>query len=802
MVGQGGGVVTRRRFILLLRTGLFKNAPNTYGEDTVQRLIMLAAALLCFSITAQAQNVQQRRNHIDARRGKTISIEPAQRTLSRAAPMEAEMLPYADFEVPFLIMLSGDGSEDFTAGTVLTEDDILRRISRIYGYQAEMLLAEASGDEDQARSVLDLAMTDLSTLARQPGVVGQERFRELFRTVLGEYEQRHGPSDSLNVQTGDIFELRSDIFAALNDVETPLLEDVYFPNLQPLETVFPMTMNRLVESSIAYLLRSPDRHLFRWLSRAETYFPMVEQILREEGVPDELKYLAMIESGLVPTAQSWAAAGGMWQFIQATGRAYGLTVDSYVDERLDPEKATRAAARHLKDLHKMFGGDWQLALAGYNCSPSRIKRAMASAERRTGRTATFWDIYNDIPKETRNYVPMFIAAALVASNPSAFDLPPVAPGPHYEYELAKVPGLTPLSEIGDLAGVDVSTLRALNPELRKATTPAARSGYDLRMPVGSYARFAQAYSSAPPKQRRVSGEHVVKRGDTLSKIAQRYGVSMSDIKSANNMRGNIIRVNQRLTIPGQEMVSMEPLDLAGNAAVRIQYSPRSLRPIIAASTPSLTYEGTRKGTVEAPRDAPQRTVASTSTSSSSRSSSTTYKVRRGDSLGKIASSNGVSVSDLVRWNSLRSTTIRPGQRIKIYSEGNGTPVRTASYSASSTRSESSAPAATRTVYKVRRGDSLGKIAARHGVSISDLRGWNNLTGSKIMVGQSLSIYANGGPASTATSSGSSKIIYKVRRGDTLSAIAAKHGVSISDIKKWNKLRSSTIRSGQRLTIFT
>src|SRR5690606_8547032 len=183
---------------------------------------------------------------------------------------------------------------------------------------------------------------------------------------------------------------------------------------------------------IAFLLRSPG-HVSRLRSRADTYFPMIERILAEEGVPDELKYLAMVESALNPRARSHAGAAGMWQFISATGRAYGLRAQSDVDDRLDPERATRAAARHLRDLHERFG-DWQLALAGYNCNPARIQREITRAEARLGRRATFCDIYDHIPRETRGYVPMYIATALVLSNPEAFDLPPAEPGPRYVFD--------------------------------------------------------------------------------------------------------------------------------------------------------------------------------------------------------------------------------------------------------------------------------------------------------------------------------------------------------------------------------
>ena len=689
----------------------------------------------------------------------------------------------------------------------LSTSEVLQRISRIYDYQARILAAASAENHTEAEVMIERSMTELQWLMSHPEVVELPRFRELYRTVVTEYERYYGvPADSLALPFGDIFAVHTEMFDVLNSVDEPLLEDVDFPAFGPVATTIPMTSNRLVQQSIEYLTRSPEKHLYNWLGRAETYFPMIERILAEEGVPDELKYLAMIESGLNPRAKSWAAANGMWQFISATGRAYGLQVNSWVDERLDPEKSTRAAARHLKDLHAMFGGDWQLAMAGYNCSPARIKRAIRRAEARLGRKATFWDIYNDIPRETRNYVPMFIAASLVASNPDAFgvDLDQVETGPEYAFHYVPVRGFLSMSEIASMARTDVSTIRALNPELRRDNIPPSKNGYYIRIPIGTYGAFAEAYAELPPAKRQSADSYVVRRGDTLGKIARQYGTSVTTLMRSNDLRSTTIRVGQRLVVPVPSYDSGPLLaDLSGDDVLTVEYGRSVIRPILTAdaqvgrttgrkarSTPVRTAStASSRSTASAARSAaettaehasrpapPEEETSAEAEPEEEEHETTTrivYTVRRGDNLTEIGKKYGVAVSDIRSWNKLRSSRIQVGQKLHLY------------------ETNEPADAEEKTiVYRVRRGDTLSEIAKRHGVGVSELRQWNNLSTSVIRVGQRLSIH--GGEAVPA--------VYTVRRGDNLTEIAKRHGVSIGDLKRWNALRSSRIHPGQKLKI--
>ncbi|NND71066.1 MAG: lytic transglycosylase domain-containing protein, partial [Rhodothermales bacterium] len=375
--------------------------------------------------------------------------------------------------------------------SLITDQDKIS-IARAYRLQAQHLEAVLAENDSLASQYLNNSVLILSDLIGQDDWDNDERIRALYQTVAVSYFHYYGDSDSLYMPFGNIFGYRDEMFAQLNTIDEPLLENVELPELGWYRSEVPMNVNRLVANSITYLLDQPERHLYSWLNRSETYFPMIEQIFAEEGVPDELKYLAMIESGLNPRARSWARAVGMWQFISATGKAYGLTVNGWVDERMDPEKATRAAARHLRDLHEMFG-DWHLALAGYNYSPGKLRRKVRAAEQRLGRKATYWDVYNEIPRETRNYVPMFIAASLVASQPVAFGMEAPNPGPEYSYHVVPVYGVHSLETVAGLANSDTRTVKALNPELVRGMLPPSVHPYPVKIPVGTYDTFVAAY---------------------------------------------------------------------------------------------------------------------------------------------------------------------------------------------------------------------------------------------------------------------------------------------------------------------
>ena len=500
----------------------------------------------------------------------------------------------------------------------------------------------------------------------------------------------------------------------------------------------PIVMNQRVRSIIEmFQLRRHD-----WfqdaLDRSGYYAPMIHEVFAEEGLPQDLIYLAMVESAFKGRAVSRAGARGIWQFIRGTGRLYGLRQSFWVDDRFNAEKATRAAARHLKDLYDDLG-DWYLVMAAYNSGQRRVERAI----RRTG-SRDFWVHAQRrvLPRETRSYVPLIIAATVIAKNPEAYGFTPSSKAP-VDYDVVRLDHAVDLSTAADSAGVSLDDMKFLNPELRRWVTPLDRNNYPLRIPKGSAEAFKTALAAIPENERVRFGTHVVRRGDTLSRIANRYGTSIAALTAANNIsRRSLIHPGQVLTVP------VPP----GSGGQRIRSVQR--REVIA----------------ENGRDV--------------------YVVQRGDTLGDISTSFSMSLSEIRALNGMapRATRIYPGQKLIV------TERAAATVSASRRTRMASSGGAT---YTVQPGDTMGQIADDHGIGLSTLRRLNGFSGrrSRIYPGQNLYVRE-----ATVARADAGPMSYRIRRGDTLSKIARRFGVTVEDIRQWNDISSDHIIAGERISI--
>ncbi len=597
----------------------------------------------------------------------------------------------------------------------LSEDDkiSLSRIADIYRLHVLSLEAQVNNDALSAEKYISNSIAEMqSMLEENPDVQQNRRFTELYRTVMTEYREFYGVSESGLEENGEIFAIHNELFS--DDDEEFVSEDFVFPReLTTPKMQVPLPQNKYVNNHLAYLWMKRPEIMETWLQRREKYFPMMEKIFEEENVPKELMHLAMIESGLNPSARSRAAAVGMWQFIKATGAMYGLEVNWWVDERRDPVKATRAAARHLRDLYA-YWKDWHLALANYNVSPRRMKWAI----NRSGGVKDYWVIYPYLPRETRGYVPSFIATTMIASNPEQFGFQKKYDEKPFEYETVDIVGSYDLTVLADAAGIDVNTLKEYNTALLRWATPPGNTAYPLRLPVGTKANFLANFKEVPQSKQMQVFVHKVQRGESLGKIASKYGVTVRDIYESNDRLGKFIH-------PGQELVV--PIPMGSQARILAD------RPSNDPNTNSRkTYTVNSKSTND---DQPANTVA------------VYYTVKSGDTIGHIAEWYDTSAWKIRSWNNT-SNLIRVGQKLKIYVPASqkskyaainelGAKQKTKLASSESTSATTNDDGYI--TYKVKRNDNLYDIANSFGISITEIKRLNNLKRNTIYPGQTLKI---------------------------------------------------------------
>jgi membrane-bound lytic murein transglycosylase D len=452
---------------------------------------------------------------------------------------------------------------------------------------------------------------------------------------------------------------------------------------------FPIVENEKVRYFVDYYTGRAKKTFKIWLERSGRYLPMMREIFAEAGLPQDLAYLAMVESGFNDKAYSWAHAVGPWQFIESTGRRYGLKNDWWHDERRDPEKATRAAAHFLSDLYKSFDGDWYLAVPSYNAGPGKLRRAV-----KRYKTRDFWELSRGkyLKAETKNYLPKLLAVILIAKQPEKYGFTDIEYQEPIAYEKVALPSSTDLEVIARLSGSSYESIKKLNPELKRWCTPPTTKGFEVRLPAGTQDVFTEKYTQLPKRERANYVRHKIKSGDTLLALSHRYGVRVQDIKRLNSIRNTrTIQIGTNLIVP--------------------------LNPDSNGKKPLAELKDDYK-----------------------RSRLSRYTVRSGDSLWKISRKFNVTEKQLRVWNRLGwSNTIRPGQSLIVSSKAKRT--KTAKKQ-STTVMKTSGPV-TKLVYKVRSGDTLWAIGREFAVETGQIRSWNNLAENHVLQpGESLTLHVS------------------------------------------------------------
>ncbi len=472
-----------------------------------------------------------------------------------------------------------------------------------------------------------------------------------------------------------------------DDVSTLLSPDIYK------DFDIPIVFNDAVEYYIQYFTTEKRKVFTNWLKRARHYVPIMKEILKENDLPEDMVYLAMIESGFNTKAYSPKKACGPWQFINATGERYGLKVNFWIDERRDPEKSTLAAAKYLKDLFNQFGC-WYLAAAGYNAGEGRIEKAINKHN-----TNDFWELikYNTLPKETREYIPKLIAAAIIAKYPEKYGFGNIAYEEPIRFKEVRVPPATPLKHIARAASMDISTLRSYNPEILRGITPPDEHNYRIKLPedINIHA-FKEELELTLKEKRTIKSvaKHTIRKKDTIANIIKRYGISYEDLVLVNGIDGNLkIKRGMVLYIP----------------RYKDTYTPKTM---VARS-----QERALNGSKEKVAKKQKANIPAV------------HIVKHGETLSLISSKYGIDKKTIMEANNLKSEKIFVDMRLKLVKHGETKKIKKQnSYK----------------IHIVKKGETLVSISNKYGINIDKIKSANKLKTGKLYPNMRLKIITEEG----------------------------------------------------------